>query len=172
MSSKSWRLTGRCNTRENLVTRSFLTIVTLLIAFCMSLHDVRATEDNRFTMTPTEDGFLRLDSQTGSVSVCSRKDGNWGCSVVADDRIALQDKIDKLSKENSELRAQVKELEEFIDSEIPGNAESSKEKPGLQLPNEEDVDKALGFIENLLKRFKDMAERLKEDDSSGKGIAY
>ena len=54
----------------------------------------------RYRMTPAEGGaFLRLDTQTGAMSVCQRKDGRWACEAVPDERRALETEIDAGRKE-------------------------------------------------------------------------
>ena len=53
----------------------------------------------RYRMTPAEGGaFLRLDTQTGAMSVCQRKDGRWACEAVPDERRALETEIDRLKE--------------------------------------------------------------------------
>ena len=55
-------------------------------------------EDGRFTMTPIENGFLRLDTRNGAVSLCTVKEGAVECRLAADERAALMDEIDRLRK--------------------------------------------------------------------------
>ena len=57
-----------------------------------------APEDGRFTMTPVENGFLRLDTRNGAVSLCIVKEGAAECRLAADERIALLDEIGRLRK--------------------------------------------------------------------------
>ncbi len=52
---------------------------------------------NRFAVQPSDDGFIRLDTQTGAVSHCGRRDGVWFCEKLVEDRSALEEKIDALS---------------------------------------------------------------------------
>ncbi len=55
-------------------------------------------EDSRYTMTPVENGFLRLDTRKGTVSLCIVKDGAAECRLAADEHAALLDEIDRLRK--------------------------------------------------------------------------
>jgi hypothetical protein len=67
---------------------------------------VAPAADSRYTITPTAKGYIRLDSRTGEVSVCTeRAGGGMLCQVAADDRQTLQQEIDRLSEENTRLRA-------------------------------------------------------------------
>ena len=57
-------------------------------------------------MTPVADGFLRLDTQSGQVSLCTITAGQAQCRASADERAALEAEIDRLAKENAALRVQ------------------------------------------------------------------
>jgi hypothetical protein len=121
----------------------------------------------RYTMSPTDGGFIRLDTATGSMSLCSRKDGNWVCEAMADPSADLRQQVDRLTEENAELKAEVKRLEDLVGlggDPGPGTgSERRTERPRgqLQLPNEQDVDRALNYIQRMFRKFKD---KLKEFD--------
>jgi hypothetical protein len=102
--------------------------------------------DARFSMTPTADGYLKLDRRTGVVSQCTKQDSLFRCTVVPDERHALQDEIDRLSRENAELRARL---------DAAATAGSGAAKPPA-LPSEAELDRALSLMERALRRFKDM----------------
>ena len=96
--------------------------------------------DGRYSMTPAPDGgFLRLDTRTGAVSHCRVVDGGVQCRSSADERAALQTEIDRLAKENEGLKQKL--------------AQSS---PGDRLrnvlPNEQEIDTALSFMERMMRR--------------------
>ncbi|MBZ0217988.1 MAG: hypothetical protein K8F25_15635, partial [Fimbriimonadaceae bacterium] len=61
----------------------------------------------RYEMERTQDGYVRLDTQTGAISLCHRKNSGWACEAVPDDRLALEEEIERLDRENSKLREQV-----------------------------------------------------------------
>ena len=151
------------------ILKTSLTIFVLL----MAASPVFA-QANRFTMTPTDNGFLRLDTQTGAISICNNNDGQWHCKNLApkeqstplnnSDKIASNDLI-KLQQENKELKAEIKKLEEEI-------FKVSKDNPGnkqLKLPSEEDVDKVMTFMERLIERLKGLGKKLQEDDKGNLG---
>lgn len=120
----------------------------------------------RYTMQPADGGFLRLDTATGDVSLCERSGGAYECRPVKDDR-DLQAEIAKLSSENKELKAEIRRLEDVLGPD--GGAR--RPAPKLELPSEEDVDKALSYLERMFKKFRD---KLKEFDNpssppNGKG---
>lgn len=100
----------------------------------------QAERDGRYTMTPAPDGgFLRLDTRTGAVSHCRVADGNLQCRSGADERAALQAEIDRLSKENEDLKRKVAQV-------TPGDRLRNA------LPSDQEIDTALGFMERLMRR--------------------
>ena len=121
-----------------------------------------AGSPGRFTMHPADGGILRMDTQTGMLSMCKQSSSGWACTLATDDRIALTDEITRLKSENSDLKASVKRLEELAG--VPGaQGDAGKQHSGIQLPTEEDVDKAMSYVERMLKKFKD---KLKELEST------
>lgn len=120
-----------------------------------------AQEENasgRYTMTPTEEGILRLDTETGAVSICARQSGGWACKSIADDRLALQAEIDRLTLENAQLRAALdKAVPELPDEHEPGGGAS-------WLPSDRHVDQLMAFLEKLARRFQDMVDSLQKEN--------
>lgn len=116
----------------------------------------------RFTMTPADNGVLKLDTQTGAMSMCSRKGASWACETLPDDRQKLQTEIDRLAAENQDLKATVKRLE---DSGVtPGDGLTMKPN---RLPSEEDVGKAMDYVHGLLRKFKEKLREFKDLDDDG-----
>jgi hypothetical protein len=96
--------------------------------------------DGRYSMTPAPDGgFLRLDTRTGAVSHCRSGEGGLQCRASADERAALQAEIDRLAKENEELRRKFAQAG-------PGDRLRNA------LPSDEEVNKALSWMEQLMQR--------------------
>ncbi|MBS0241325.1 MAG: hypothetical protein JSS20_04055 [Proteobacteria bacterium] len=118
----------------------------------------------RFAMQPTDGGILRLDTATGDVSLCARQGGTFECKPVKDDR-DLQSEIARLSTENKELKAEIKRLEDMLGL----NGGPGAPKPGgkFELPSEEDVDKALSYMERMIKKFRDKFKDLEQGEKKG-----
>lgn len=93
-------------------------------------------DGGRFSMTPADGGFLRLDKETGAVSFCSVKEGGAMCRASADERAALEQEINRLRTENAELKAR-------------GGAPAPR---ASGVPNEEEFERALSFTERFLRR--------------------
>lgn len=129
----------------------------------------------RYTMTATENGMLRLDTHTGAVSHCTGTAGQWVCRSVADDRLALENEIDRLSHENRQLKADlariqkeqkpaVKALEPPTQS--PAVPPVMKPQPDAQSswrPSDEDVEEFMTFFEKIINRFRQIAESMQDD---------
>jgi hypothetical protein len=123
-------------------------IPTVLFALAAGLAAAAAQTSGRFTFQPMDGGLMRLDTETGHVSHCTRLGDSFACRSVADDRAAMQEEIDRLKRENETLR---------LAGSKPPPAGSGR----LQLPSDEDIDKAMGLFEKMMRRmmrtFKDEA---------------
>lgn len=108
----------------------------------------------RYAMAPVDGGFLRMDTDTGVVSLCARKGGNWACETVPDDYKAIQKDVDRLTQENAGLRKELADLRR----DGPGVPAKPSERK-LELPSEEDVDRAIGQLDKYLKKFKELIEK-------------
>ena len=152
--------------------KSLLCAATLTLIFFLQLAPTAGAveTDGRFSMTPTDDGFLRLDSQTGAVALCGRSDGDWICNPVADSQLASQSKLAALKKENSDLKAEIEDLQRALNAQLTDGKPSDGTNPGFNVPSEQDVDKLMGFLENLARRFKGMVKELKENNEPGRPL--
>ena len=57
---------------------------------------------SRFAFNRVDDGFLRLDNQTGQIAFCSPHTVGWACQAVPEDRAALEKEIARLQDEVAE----------------------------------------------------------------------
>jgi hypothetical protein len=106
--------------------------------------------DGRYRLSPTPDGYLKLDSRSGAVSECKRGPDGYQCRLVPDEQAALQAEIDRLAKENAALKEQLAKAGPPL-PERPG--ESARPEKAPVLPGEDEIDRALGFMEKVLRRF-------------------
>jgi len=65
------------------------------------------SDDPRYSFNRVDDGYLRLDTRTGQVSLCSRRQVGWACQVIPDDRVVLESEIARLQKENGALKKEL-----------------------------------------------------------------
>jgi hypothetical protein len=106
----------------------------------------------RYVLQPVPDGALRLDTATGAVSLCTRAGSEWACRALADDRRAIEGEVERLARENAELRRQLAE-----------RRRAGRDAPLLRRPSERDLDEALGLMERFLERGMGMLERWRRD---------
>ena len=125
-----------------------------------------AGSPGRFTMQPADGGVLRMDTQTGSLSMCRQVSGSWSCNLLPDDRATANDEIERLKTENTDLKSAVKRLEELagVPAGSGSDAGGGKRQSGVQLPTEEELDKAMSYVERMLKKFKDKIKELEGPD--------
>ena len=131
----------------------------------------------RYTMHKAEDGFVRLDTQSGAMSLCRKSDDAWACEPMAGSHRADQRELAKLRRENAELREQIKQLGsrpadrsggevDPSDPPRPGARSGGGTSSGLRLPTEKEVDQALNYFENILRKFQDRLKRLERNQDN------
>lgn len=121
----------------------------VLVVSGASAQTATLNDNWRFKMQKVEDGFLRLDAQTGQVSHCRSRTGGWVCETAADDRAALESEIKRLSDRVIVLERQVK------DQPAPPNQ--------FRMPTDAEVDQMMSFFERVMKRFRGVVENLKKE---------
>jgi hypothetical protein len=133
-------------------------ILPVLATFAVA--ETPADSNGRFTMSPVDGGFLRLDKQTGAVAMCARTGSDWACKPVEDQTKATSsDELTRLQAENKDLKDRVKELEESLETQkpAPGGGPLAEGPPGgkAQLPTDEEVDQALDYLSRVYKKVRD-----------------
>jgi len=140
-----------------------LRILAALFISLLVLMAVRADADDppqpsasgRYTLHQVDGGYLRLDTANGRVSFCHRKQDNWVCELLAEDRLAFEKEIAGLAAENRALREENAALKQ--------SAEDGEETGTIELPNRRDVDRFMAFFDQMIRRFFDMVQSLKEE---------
>jgi hypothetical protein len=120
----------------------------------------------RYTMVPAEGGFVRLDTETGAVSHCQRGNaaagGVWRCAAIPEDVFAKPAPPATPGGDVAELRRQVEALSARID------AVERQSEPKAQLSSDPELDRAMNFSEELMRRFFGMVRELKQDADQGR----
>jgi hypothetical protein len=114
------------------------------------------------------DSYLRLDTQTGEVAMCSPKAVGWACEAAAEDRAVLEDEITRLRSENAALKKAIVSRglplpagvmpEPLAQNDAPQNTEQNTESV-IRLPSDADIDRMMSFVDHVWHRFVEAVER-------------
>jgi hypothetical protein len=137
----------------------------------------KAPQPSRFSFNRVDDGFLRLDNQTGQIAYCSPHTVGWSCQPVPEDRAALDKEIARLKDEVANLKAQLALLREpppprppaeLTPAPPPGPPPPMADKGQDQANQDsaklrEDLERARLAFENAWRRLVEMIVNLQKD---------
>ena len=112
---------------------------------------------SRYSMQPVDGGVARLDTQTGEISLCQVDNGQIACEPSEDERQRLEDRIRELSDEVASLK-----------DGRPADGDAAplagpRKPPQSVLPEDADLDKALGQMKHIFRTFRDIARELDDE---------
>jgi hypothetical protein len=145
------------------ITKTTSVIVVALfccIAPALADEETPDNEHGRYSFSKVAEGLLRLDMQTGEVSVCSQRAVGWACQAAPEDRAVLENEIARLRTENAALKKDI--LAHGLP--LPGGA--TPEPPAArdgdrapQLGDNSDLDRMVAIAGRLWHRFVDAIAR-------------
>lgn len=160
-------------------THTFLLLASSCIISSAAIAATEPPPDGRFTMSPSGDGFVRLDRQSGAMDFCSRQGGTWTCEPMAENQGNLKEELARKDKEIESLKAEKKHLEEMQGLGGPAPESSGPEDslplpppnaPSLKVPDEKDVDRMFDYVEGMIKKFKERIKRLEQENDKGEQL--
>lgn len=95
-----------------------------------------ATAQQRYQIERTEHGVVRLDTETGALTICRDEGGELTCRMAPDERAAYEKELDLLAK-------RVAVLEERF----------STIRPDGGLPDDAEIDRSLSIMERFMRSF-------------------
>ncbi|MCP4320197.1 MAG: DUF342 domain-containing protein [Hyphomicrobiales bacterium] len=110
-------------------------------------------QEGRFVMERTDSGFVRLDTFTGEISVCTEVESQIVCRMAADERRALEEQIDLLEERIAEIE------------QAPGAQPTDRPN---QLPTDEEIDRTFGIMEQMMRRFLGIIEEFEQESEDQK----
>jgi hypothetical protein len=144
-------------------------IAIVVAALCVSAPVIAddATPDTaggRYAFQKQAGGYLRLDSQTGEVALCSAKGVGWTCEAVPEDRTLLENEITRLRTENAELKKDIMSHGLPLPAGVAPEPLAQNDQPQnggftVRLPSDADIDRVVSFVGNVWHRFVDAVER-------------
>ena len=72
----------------------------LLALLAASAGDATAADDprpGRYTMTPADGGFVRLDTETGSMALCAKRGDQWSCDPMPDAQASQKREVESIT---------------------------------------------------------------------------
>ncbi|TIO06070.1 hypothetical protein [Mesorhizobium sp.] len=126
----------------------------LIPAVLLSLVATSAisAEADRYRLEKSANGYVRMDTQTGAMSICEERSGQLVCKMAADERAAFQDEIDRLQSSVKALDERVVKLENSLSARLEST-----------LPSEEDFNKTMSYMERFLRGFMGIVKDMEED---------
>ncbi|WP_295808822.1 hypothetical protein [uncultured Nitratireductor sp.] len=124
-----------------------------LIILSMTVN-VTAQEAERFQLERTEQGYVRMDTETGAMSICHERSDQLVCAPAADERTAYEEDI-------AALQDKVEALESRIDA-----LESTSSETASELPSDEEFEQTLGLMERFFRRFMGIVRDFEEEKTN------
>jgi hypothetical protein len=122
----------------------------------------------RFSFNRVDGGFLRFDSGTGQVALCSQRPAGWACQPVPEERAALDSEIARLQDRVTALQIEIAALRAPpVPPRPPGDlaprGEGDSKSGAFKLPSDDDIKWARAAIERLWRDFVDMVADFQKD---------
>ena len=141
--------------------RSLLVPVLLLaVTPALAQGEPSPGDDRRYQFNQVMDGTLRLDLRSGQVSLCSRRPAGWACTLVPDERAALEDELARLQSENAALKKALLDR----GAEPPGVTRREPPAAGdTKRPSDAEIDRVMTTLERVWRRLVDMLINLQKE---------
>lgn len=104
--------------------------------------------------------YLRLDTKTGEVALCSPRAVGWACEAAPEDRAVLESEIARLRAENGALK------KELLSHNLPLPPDAAAEAPAassnqivVPLPSNADIDRVVAMVGQAWRRFVEAVQR-------------
>ena len=122
-----------------------------LAALSLPITAAVAQEANpdRYSLERSEGGFVRLDRQTGAVTLCTEADGTLTCRMAADERAAYDADLARLEK-------RVEALENQIAGATPGKSSD--------MPSDAEIDRSIGIMERFMRAFFNLVQKFQGEE--------
>ena len=125
------------------------------------------SENGRYTFSQVSDGMLRLDTRTGAVSLCAKKDAGWACNAVPDERAALENEIARLQRENGALKKDMLARGLPLPGGVASAPPADKQRElnlKVPLPSDAEIDRVMSAFEKMWRRIVDMVQKTPGSD--------
>ena len=117
------------------------------------------TEGGRYVFSKQASGYLRLDTQSGAVSLCTEEPVGWACQAAPEDRAVFEREIARLQNENAALKRTLLAHGLSLPSGVAPDDAAAHNDETLHLPSDADIDRAIAFVGHVWQRFIDALAR-------------
>jgi hypothetical protein len=151
------------------MTRGVIILAVALVALCPAARAQTApdSENGRYSFSAVADGMLRLDTRTGAVSICARKETGWACNAVPDERQALENEIARLQGENGALKKDMLARGLPLPGGVAGVPSADRQRElnlKVPLPSDAEIDRVMSAFEKMWRRIQEMVQRTPNSD--------
>lgn len=145
--------------------RSALVLIVLALAATSAAAQGAApdAENGRFSFNQVPEGLLRLDTRTGQVSLCSKREAGWACQVVPDERAVLESEVARLQAENGALKKEMIARGVPLPGPTTGAPPKVRPEVELRLPSDAELDRVMTFMEKAWRRLLDMVDEMQRE---------
>jgi hypothetical protein len=148
--------------------RTFPLLLLGLLAFAPSAQGQTTpdTENGRYTFSQMPDGMVRLDTRTGAVSLCAKKEAGFACNTVPDERLALENEIARLQRENGALKKDMLVRGLPLPGGVASAPSAQQRELNLKvpLPSDAEIDRVMSAFEKMWRRIIDMVQKTPGSD--------
>jgi hypothetical protein len=117
------------------------------------------TEGGRYVFSKQANGFLRLDTRSGTVSLCTEQPVGFACQAAPEDRALFENEIARLQSENAALKKILLAHGLSLPPGVSPDASTAQNDSMLRLPSDADIDRAIAFVGHVWQRFIDAIAR-------------
>jgi hypothetical protein len=150
------------------MTRSVIILAVALVALAPAAQAQPApdSETGRYSFSAVADGMLRLDTRTGAVSICAKKETGWACNAVPDERQALENEIARLQGENGALKKDMLARGLPLPGGVASAPAPSQRELNLKvpLPSDAEIDRVTSAFEKMWRRLVEMMQKTPGSD--------
>jgi hypothetical protein len=164
------RATNYAATNREVLMRRLIVALVAFTALALPAYAQPApdSENGRYTFSQAGDQTLRLDTRTGAVSLCAKKDAGWSCAAVPDERSALESEIARLQRENGALKKDMIARGLPLPNAVTGLPAAPGDQRELQLkvplPSDAEIDRVMSAFERMWRRLIEMVQKTPTGD--------
>jgi septal ring factor EnvC (AmiA/AmiB activator) len=138
--------------------------VTALLLLLASAGVASAADSDNFRLEKSANGYVRMDTRTGEMSICEEKWGELVCRLAADERTAVQDEIESLQTELDSLEARLAQIA-TLENRVAQLENSLTARIEKTLPTEEDFNQTMSYMERFFRGFIGIVKDLEGENS-------